>query len=248
MKKSLEHIGNYLLLMRRVFARPQKRSVFWKQTIYEIDMLGIGSLGIVFIISVFMGAVIAIQTAYNIDSPLIPDYTIGYITKQSIVLEFSPTIVCLILAGKVGSRIASEIGSMRVTEQIDALETMGVNSANYLMLPKIVAAVFIIPILIIISIFLGVAGGWAVAYFGSQSFTVDTYVLGIRAFFVPFELFYAIIKTVFFAFVITSVSGYYGYTVKGGAVEVGKNSTKAVVRSSILIIFVNLVLTQLMLG
>jgi phospholipid/cholesterol/gamma-HCH transport system permease protein len=247
-KKSLEHTGAYLLMMQRVFSKPQKKKIFWRQTINEIDFIGLDSLGIVFIISIFMGAVIAIQTAYNIDTPLIPDYTVGYITKQSIVLEFSPTIVCLILAGKIGSRIASEIGSMRVSEQIDALEIMGINSANYLVLPKIVAAVFIIPILIIISIFLGVGGGWMIAFLGSESFTVETYVLGIRSFFVPFELFYAIIKTVFFAFIITSVSAYYGYSVRGGSTEVGKNSTKAVVRSSILIIFVNLVLTQLMLG
>ncbi len=245
--RSIENIGTYLVLIRRAFARPQRAKIFRKQLIHEIDSLGIDSLGIIFIISIFMGAVIAIQTAYNIDTPLIPRYTVGYITKQSIVLEFSPTIISLILAGKIGSRIASEIGTMRITEQIDALEIMGVNSANYLMLSKIIGAMIIIPILVIISIFLGIFGGFLVAVFTDQ-YSVSTYFIGIRSFFVPFELFYSIIKSVFFAFIITSVSGYFGYTVKGGALEVGKNSTKAVVRSSVLIIFCNLILTQIMLG
>ena len=147
----LEDIGNYLLLMKRVFARPEKASVFRKQTITEIESLGLDSLGIVIIISVFMGAVAAIQTAFNIDSPLIPKWTVGYVARQSIILEFSPTIVSLILAGKVGSRISSEIGTMRVTEQIDALEIMGINSANYLILPKVIASLIINPVLIIIS-------------------------------------------------------------------------------------------------
>ncbi len=233
--------------MRRVFTKPEKKEVFRKQIITEIDFLGLDSLGIVAVLSVFMGSVLAIQTAYNIDSPWIPKYTIGFTTRQSIILEFSPTIISLILAGKVGSRIASEIGTMRVTEQIDALEIMGINSANYLILPKIIAAVFINPILIVISIFLGLLGGWLVSILGND-ITTETYLYGIQYCFKGFEIFYALVKTAVFAFIITSVSGYTGYYTKGGALEVGWASTKGVVYSSILIILFNLILTQLLLG
>ncbi len=212
-----------------------------------MNNLGVDSIGIVLIISVFMGAVVAIQTAYNIDSPLIPRYTVGFTTRQSIVLEFSPTIISLILAGKVGSRIASEIGTMRVTEQIDALEIMGINPAGYLILPKVVAAMIIFPIIITISMCAGLIGGWA-ASAGGQAVSTDTYVFGIQSFFKAFEIFYALIKTVVFAFIITSVSGYHGFYTQGGALEVGKSSTKAVVHSSILIILFNLILTQLLLS
>ena len=235
------------MLLKRVFMKPDRWKVFRKQTFIEMDNLCIDSLGIVAIISVFMGAVLVIQTAYNIDSPWVPLYTIGFTTRQSLVLEFCPTIISLILAGKVGSRISSEIGTMRVTEQIDALEIMGINSPNYLILPKITACVLINPFLIIISIFLGLIGGWFVAMFTGEV-TTHVYLLGIQSFFVPFEIFYALIKTAAFAFIITSVSGYHGYITRGGALEVGQSSTKAVVYSSILIILANLVLTQLLLG
>jgi phospholipid/cholesterol/gamma-HCH transport system permease protein len=241
------HIGRYALLMKRVFGRFEKWVVFRKQIFIEMDNLCIDSLGIVAIISVFMGAVLAIQTSYNITSPWIPLYTIGFTTRQSLVLEFCPTIVSLILAGKVGSRISSEIGTMRVTEQIDALDIMGINSANYLILPKIIACVLLNPFLIIISIFLGLIGGWLAAIFGGVV-TTHVYLMGIQSYFVPFEIFYALIKTAVFAFIITSVSGYHGYYTRGGALEVGQSSTKAVVYSSILIILANLVLTQLILG
>jgi phospholipid/cholesterol/gamma-HCH transport system permease protein len=245
---SLFHmIGKYLVLMTRVFTKPDKGKIFRKQIMIEIDNLGVDSLWIVAIISVFMGAVVAIQTAYNTDSPWIPLYTVGFTTRQSIVLEFSPTIVSLILAGKVGSRIAGEIGTMRVTEQIDALDIMGVNSANYLILPKIVAAMFIFPILVTISMFLGVFGGYLAAVL-KEVVTSQTYIYGIQSFVVPYEIFYSITKTIVFAFIITSVSGFYGYYTQGGALEVGRSSTKAVVQSSILIILFNLIITQLMLG
>jgi phospholipid/cholesterol/gamma-HCH transport system permease protein len=240
-------IGKYGLLMMRVFAKPDKWSVFNKQTFIEMENLCLDSLGIVAIISVFMGAVLAIQTAYNITSPWIPQYTVGFTTRASLVLEFCPTIVSLILAGKVGSRISSEIGTMRVTEQIDALDIMGVNSANYLILPKIIACVVLNPFLITISMFLGLIGGWLAAVFG-KVVTSHVYILGIQSSFVPFEIFYALIKTAVFAFIITSVSGYHGYYTHGGALEVGQSSTRAVVYSSILIILANLVLTQLLLG
>jgi len=246
LKKSFFVIGQYILLMKKVFTRHEKGSVFRKQVLDEINNLGIDSLGIVAIISVFMGAVVAIQTAHNITSAWVPGYTVGFTTRESIILEFSNTIICLILAGKVGSRIASEIGTMRVTEQIDALEIMGVNSANYLILPKIVAAALIFPILVCISMFLGILGGWFAAAW-LNVVTVTNYYEGITLDFIPFEIFYSLVKTVVFSFIITSVSGYYGYFTHGGALEVGQASTKAVVISSILIILFNLILTQLML-
>ena len=241
------NIGRYGILLVRVFSKPDRWLILRKQTFVEMEELCLDSLGIVAIISLFMGAVLAIQTAYNITSPWVPLYTIGYTTRASLVLEFCPTIVSLILAGKVGSRIASEIGTMRVTEQIDALDIMGINSANYLILPKIIACVLLNPFLIILSIFLGLIGGWFAAIFGGVV-TSHVYVMGIQSYFVPFEIFYALIKTAVFAYIITSVSGYHGYYTHGGALEVGQSSTKAVVYSSILIILANLVLTQLLLG
>ena len=242
----LYSFGKYLLLIRRVFSRPEKGSLYRKQILLEIDNLGIDSLGIVAIISVFMGAVVALQTAANIDSPLMPLWSVGFTTRQSIILEFSPTIVCLILAGKVGSRIASEIGTMRVTEQIDALEIMGINSAGYLIFPKIIASMLIYPILVVISMFLGMFGGFLATYF-TGIVTIHNYVYGIEIYFEPYHVYYALIKTVVFAFIIASVSGFYGYYTKGGALEVGRASTKAVVYSSIMIILFNLILTQLLL-
>lgn len=241
-----EHIGKYLIFLSRIFTRPDKMKLFRKQLIIEIDSLGIDSLGIVAIISVFMGAVVAIQTAYNIDNPWVPIYTVGFTTRQSIVLEFSPTIVSLILAGKVGSRISGEIGTMRVTEQIDALDIMGVNSANYLILPKIIAAMIIFPILVSLSMFLGIFGGYLAAIL-KEVVTSWAYIYGIQSWFIPYEIFYSLTKTIVFAFIITSVSGFYGYYTHGGALEVGRASTKAVVQSSILIIMFNLIITQLML-
>ncbi|MCD4746346.1 MAG: ABC transporter permease [Bacteroidales bacterium] len=241
------HLGKYILLMLQVFRKPEKGKVFRKQLFIEFQNLGVDSIGIVAIISVFMGAVVAIQTAYNIDSPLIPLTMVGFTTRQSIILEFSPTIISLILAGKVGSRIASEIGTMRVTEQIDALEIMGINPANYLILPKITAAMLINPIIIILSMGFGLFGGWLVSIV-TNLFTSQTYIEGLQSWFDGYSVFYALIKTVFFAFIITSVSGYQGYDTKGGALEVGRASTKAVVWSSILIILFNLILTQLLLS
>jgi len=193
-----------------------------------------------------MGAVIALQTASNIDSPLLPSYTVGFTARQSVILEFSPTIMALILAGKVGSNIASEIGTMRVTEQIDALEIMGVNSASYLILPKILAGVFIFPFLICISMFLGIFGGWFICI-STGVVSSNDYIYGIQYDFKEFHVFYALIKTVVFAFIITSVSSYHGYFTKGSALEVGRSSTKAVVFSSILILIFNYIITQLLL-
>lgn len=244
--KMLFNIGRYFILLKRVFGKPEKFSVYYKQILYEIDSLGIGSLGLIAIISVFMGGVITIQSAYNFTSPFIPLYAVGLGTRESIVLEFSPTIISLILAGKVGSNIASEIGTMRISEQIDALEIMGINSAGYLILPKIVAAMFINPFLIVISMFLGVLGGYLMGV-ASGACSSYEYIFGIQSFFVPFNIYYSLTKTIVFAFIITSVAAYQGYYTTGGALEVGKASTRSVVYNSILILIANLVITQLML-
>lgn len=234
-------------MIRRVFRRPEKYSIFFQQLITEINSLGLGSLGIVSIISVFMGAVITIQSAFNFTSAWIPIYAVGLATRQGIILEFSPTIVSLILAGKVGSNIASEIGTMRVTEQIDALEVMGINPEGYLIMPKVMAAMLINPFLIIISMFLGIFGGWL---FGVLTGVVTSYeyVYGIQYQLRPFSVYYALIKTVVFAFIITSVSSYCGYYTDGGSLEVGRSSTRAVVYSSILILIFNFMLTQLLMA
>jgi phospholipid/cholesterol/gamma-HCH transport system permease protein len=221
-------------------------NIFWKMFMDEVQFIGINSIPIVALMSTFMGAVISLQTASNMDSPLLPAYTVGYITQSSIILEFSPTIISLILAGKVGSNIASEIGTMRITEQIDALEIMGVNSINHLMLPKILASVIYFPILIVFSMFLGMFGGF-LALVISDLQTTETYILGLRSWFDPYNIFYALTKTVAFGFIIVSVSSFYGYYVKGGSLDVGKASTKAVVISSVVILIANFIITKLML-
>ena len=244
--KLLHNIGEYFMLMARTFKEPTKTSLIRKQIIFEINSLGSGSMGIITIISVFMGAVITLQTASNIDSELIPDNIVGFTARQSMILEFSTTIIALILAGKIGSNIASEIGMMRVTEQIDALEIMGVNSASYLIVPKIIATVIINPFLTIWSMFVGIFGGYLVALFSGVT-SPDAYIEGLQLDFKIFSIYYALIKTVFFAFIITSIPSYYGYNVKGGALEVGVASTRGVVTSSIVILIVNYVLTQLLL-
>jgi len=239
-------LGKYILLMIQVFRKPAKWWVFWGQLMNEFQKIGVESLGIVAIISTFMGAVLAMQVAFNIDSPLISPLIIGFTVRQSVILEFAPTVISLILAGKVGSRIASEIGTMRVTEQIDALQTMGVNSANYLIFPKLVAAIFFNPVLIVMSMSLGIFGGLAACVLANLT-SFNLYVDGLQAWYEPWSITYALIKTVIFAFIIVSVSGFNGYIIKGGALEVGNASTKAVVQSSIIIILFNLLLTKILL-
>ena len=229
-----------------VFTKPKKWKIFFSRLINELDNIGISSLPIVGLMSTFIGGVIALQTASNMSNPLLPKYTVGYITQSSTILEFSPTIISLILAGKVGSNVASEIGTMRVTEQIDALEIMGVNSLNHLVLPKVMAAILFFPILIIFSMALSMLGGW-MSLMISDLTTTETYVLGLRAFFNPFHITYALTKTVVFGFLIVSISSFYGYYVKGGSINVGLSSTQAVVSSSIAILVANLILTQLLL-
>ena len=221
--------------------------MFFRQFPKELESLGLNSLGIVIIISIFIGAIMTIQTKLNTENPLLPRYSTGLVTRDTLLLEFSSTIMCLILAGKVGSNIASEIGTMRIIEQIDALEITGVNSANYLILPKIVAFVVMMPFLVIFSMGIGLLGGLLVSVF-TDIITPSDYIYGIQYVFIPFYVTYAIVKSLFFAFIITSVAAFYGYYAYGGALEVGKASTNAVVNSSILILLVNLALTQIMLN
>jgi phospholipid/cholesterol/gamma-HCH transport system permease protein len=243
----LETIGKYALMLKEVFKRPQKPKIFWENYFKEVEDLGIKSIGLVSFISFFIGGVVTIQTARNLNNPLIDKMYIGYATIKSIVLEFSPTFVSIILAGIVGSYIASTIGTMRITEQIDALDVMGVNSANYLILPKLVAALSFYPFLIVISMFLGVFGGWVVGNMTGMVLSND-YLKGIRYSFDSFDIFYALIKTLVFAFFIATVPAYYGYHVKGGSLEVGRASTQAVIWTSINIIIANYILTQLLLS
>jgi phospholipid/cholesterol/gamma-HCH transport system permease protein len=232
--------------MRRVFSLPERWKVFGQRTIGVVSKLGLDSIPLVLIISLFIGAVIAIQMQLNISSPLIPSYSVGLATRDIVLLEFSNSILCLILAGKVGSNIASEIGTMRVTEQIDALEIMGINSANYLVLPKIVAFVLFMPVLVIICIGTALVGGYLVAML-TDLITISRYVYGLQALFEEWYVWYAIIKSLVFAFIIASVASFYGYYVKGGALEVGKASTNGVVSSSILILLFDVLLTKILL-
>ncbi len=242
-----EHTGKYFLLMGRMLHLPDRARMFFRQLSKELEKQGLQSLPLVVIISIFIGAILTIQTKLNTSNPLLPTYSTGLVTRDTLLLEFSSTILCLLLAGKVGSNIASEIGTMRITEQIDALEIMGVNSANYLILPKAVAFVAMMPILVIISMAVGLLGGYGVALF-TDVITVADYQYGITYAFTPFYVWYSLIKSLVFAFIISTVSSYYGYYAYGGALEVGRASTKAVVNSSVLILFFNLLLTQLMLN
>lgn len=244
---SLYRLGQYILLMKQVISLPERWSVFGKQFLDETYKLVVNSIWIVVIISVFIGAVIVMQIALNIASPLLPSYVIGLTTRDILLLEFSSTIMCLILAGKVGSNIASEIGTMRVTEQIDALDIMGVNSASYLILPKISALVVFMPVLVSFSIIGGLLGGYIMAIF-TDIVTLSTYEYGIQYAFIEKYVWYTMQKSLVFAFLIASVSSYYGYFVRGGALNVGQASTNSVVMSSILILLADVLLTKVMLA
>ena len=242
----IEHIGKYYLMLKQVFKRPQKARVFYDALLKEIEELGLKSLGIILFISFFIGGVIALQTALNLDSAFIPRSLIGFAAKRSIILEFAPTFCSIILAGKVGSYITSSIGTMRVTEQIDALEVMGINSLNHLVLPKVIATVFFYPFLITLGMFLGMFGGYLAGVL-SGLFSGVNYIEGLQTDFQPFLIVYAIIKTLVFAFLIATVPSYHGYYVKGGSIAVGKASTQSVVWTTILIVIANYFLTQMLL-
>ena len=242
----LFHIGRYFWMLSRVFAKPEKHKIYVRQLFHEIEALGTSSVGIVVIISIFIGGILTIQLAYNLVNPLYPTQLIGLGTRDTLILEFSSTIMGLIMAGKIGSNITSEIGSMKVTEQIEALEIMGINSASYLILPKIIAVVFIFPFLVVLSIFFGLLGGLLVGpAVGVVSIT--EYIDGIRYVFIPYYVTFSLIKSLFFGFLVASVPAYFGYFVQGGALEVGKASTRAVVSTNILILLFDLILTRLLL-
>lgn len=243
--KYLETLGSYLLLMGRTFSKPERMRMFGKEYIKEMAQLGVNSIGIVLLISFFIGAVICIQMKLNIQSPWMPRWVTGYTTREIMLLEFSSSIMCLILAGKVGSNIASEIGTMRVTQQIDALDIMGVNSACYLILPKILGMITIMPFLVIFSSATGILGAYATAYVG-HVLSPEDLTLGLQHNFNSWFVWMSIIKSLFFAFIISSVASYFGYTVEGGSVNVGKASTDAVVCSSVLILCSDVFLTQLL--
>jgi phospholipid/cholesterol/gamma-HCH transport system permease protein len=239
-------LGKYALFLQSLLRKPLKTKIFLHQTFLQMESIGIGSFGIVALISFFVGAVSTIQIGYQLLTGIIPEYVLGRVVRDSNILEFSPTITCLVLAGKVGSNIASEIGTMKVTEQIDAIEVMGINSRNYIALPKIVAGMITIPTLVIFAMFLSLLGG-AVSGWVSGMIAIEPFVQGLRADFMPFSVTFSMIKTFTFSFIITSVSSYYGYETEGGALEVGRSSTKAVVYSCVGIILFDYILSDLLL-
>jgi phospholipid/cholesterol/gamma-HCH transport system permease protein len=246
MLKFLHNLGLYFILLGKVFSKPEKPSLYYKQTMREFIYLGLNSVGIIAIVSFFMGAAVALQTVYNTENPIYPKYLVGLGLRDSMILEFSSSVAALILAGKVGSSIASEIGTMRVTEQIDALEIMGVNSASFLILPKLIATILFNPILTLLSMSVGILGG-TLACTMAGVMTSEDFVYGLQYGFIPFYITYSLVKTLFFAFIITTVSAFQGYYVSGGSLEVGRASTKAVVYSCLLILLFNVILTQLLL-
>jgi phospholipid/cholesterol/gamma-HCH transport system permease protein len=241
----LSQIGRYFLMLKEIFTKQTKWSVMKSLIFKEIDDLIFGSLGIVAFISFFVGGVVAIQTALNLRNPLIPKYIIGFATRESVVLEFAPTFISIVMAGKMGSFITSSIGSMRVTEQIDALEVMGVNSVNYLVFPKLMA-IMLYPFVVGISMFLGVFGGYIATVYGGFGSSTD-FIAGLHQEFIPFHIAYAFLKTFVFGLLLATIPSFHGYYMKGGALEVGKASTVAFVWTSVTIITANYILTQLLL-
>jgi len=244
--KIFTEIGRYLLMIKGMFSKPENMRMYWKELMHQCSEIGFGSLGIVAIISVFIGAVSTIQTAYQLVTPLIPLSTIAQIVRDTVILEFAPTLVCIVLAGVVGSKIAGELGNMRVTEQIDALEIMGINSKAYLVMPKIVASLVMIPLLVVLAMVLGIVGG-RLAGSAAGILSASTFDKGLLQEFVPYNVFFALAKAYTFSFIISSVPAYYGYHVQGGALEIGQSSTKAVVTSCILLLFADYVLSALLL-
>jgi len=243
--KILTHIGKYFIMLHNTFGKFTKWRVLRQLILKDIDTLIIGSIGIVSFISFFVGGVVAIQTALNLENPLLPKNLIGFATRQSVILEFAPTFISVIMAGKVGSYITSSLGTMRVTEQIDALEVMGINTYNYLIFPKIVS-LSLYPLIICVSMFLGIFGGYIACVYGGFSSSAD-FVEGLQMDFIPFHVGYAFIKTLFFSFILATIPSYHGYFMTGGALEVGKASTVSFVWTSVVIILVNYLITQLLL-
>lgn len=243
----LHDLGEYLIMMKHALARPEKFSMYWKETARQMNDIGVGSLLIVCLISVFIGAVAALQFAYQLDGQLIPKYYIGYIVRDLALIELSPTITCLVLAGKVGSNMSAEIGGMRQKEHIDAMEVMGVNTASFLIAPKLVAALVVIPLLVTFSAFVAVIGGY-LSSVPTGLITDDEYIRGLRSFFVPYNVFMMYVKSFVFAYILTTISCYQGYHVKGGSVELGHASTRAVVFSDIFILLSDYLIAALLNG
>ncbi len=242
----LEIVGEYFIFLGKVFRKPEKWKIFFKKLIFEMDAMGVGSLLIVSIISITLGSVITIQTALQIESSWVPAWTVGFTVRTSVVMELCPTIISLLLVGNLGSRITSEIGSMRVTEQIDALEVMGINPASFLVLPKIIASLIVNPLLIIFSIFFALFGGYLTVLL-TNVVTMFDFIDGITSFFRMYDIYYALTKTTVFAFVMSSVCSFYGYRIEGGALELGKANTQGIVVASFVLLILNLVITQIML-
>lgn len=242
----LSEVGKYILMLKGMFSKPENGKMYWKEFMHQCAEIGIGSLSIVAIISIFIGAVSVVQTAYQLTSPLIPRYTIAQIVRDTVILEFAPTLVCIVLAGVVGSKIAGELGNMRVSEQIDALEIMGINTKAYLVLPKIAAALVVIPMLVVMAAALGLWGGRLAGTMAGIISTAE-YDKGLLTGFIPYNTFFAIVKGYTFAFLISSISSYFGYHVKGGALEIGRASTRSVVVSCISILFADYILSALLL-
>lgn len=239
-------VGDYFIFLKKVFSKPDKWNIFFKKLIFEMDAMGVGSMLIVSIVSLALGSVITMQTAMQIESSWIPSWTVGFVSRTSIVMELCPTIISLLLVGNLGSRITAEIGSMRVTEQIDALEVMGINPASYLVLPKIIASVIVNPVLIIFGIFFAIVGGYATVAMTGCVTTYD-FMDGLTYCFRVYDVVYALVKTFAFAFVMSSVSSFYGYKIDGGALELGKANTQGIVVSSFIILILNVLITQIML-
>jgi phospholipid/cholesterol/gamma-HCH transport system permease protein len=242
----INELGKYLLMIKGMFSKPENVKMYWKEFMHQCSEIGIGSLGIVVIISVFMGAVSTVQTAYQLVNPLIPKYTIAQVVRDTVIIEFAPTLVSIVLAGVVGSKIAGELGNMRVSEQIDALEIMGINTKAYLVAPKILAALVVIPMLIVLAAMLGIYGG-KLAGSISGIISADEFNKGLFMGFVPYNTFFAMAKAYTFAFLISSIPAYFGYNVKGGALEIGRASTKSVVVTCVSVLFFDYILAAILL-
>lgn len=243
--KSMYHFGIYLLWLKQVFKKPENTSMYWKETLRQMNVIGIGSLIIVGLIAVFIGAVTAVQFSYQMSGTLIPRYYIGYIVRDMTIIELAPTFSCMVLAGKVGSSLASELGGMRQKEHIDAMEIMGVNTSGFLVQPKILAAIVVIPMLVCLAAFISIIGGY-IAAVPSGLFTSEEFIHGLRSFFIPYNVSMMFVKAIVFSFILTSVSCYQGYFVSGGSIELGNASTRAVVYSNILILLSDYIIAAVM--
>ncbi len=239
-------IGKYFIFLGTLFIRREKIGVYWKRFVDESVSIGVNSVFIVAIVSIFIGAVSCIQTAYNLVSPIIPISTVALIVRDMAILELAPTITCVVLAGKVGSNIAGELGTMRITEQMDALEVMGINSASYLVLPKVLAAMVTFPMLVVMAAFLNIWGGYLAGTL-TEVITPKDYIYGIRQEFIPYNIFFMCVKPFVFGFLISSISSFQGFFTRGGAFEVGQSSTQAVTSSCIAVLTADYLLAQLLL-